>query len=100
MARTQGSDSDLTADQELILDALDDGSYFVDNEIPVGDLDDLNVTFVLSNIPNPAASLKLTLNGQLLKADGDDYTLAGNTITMSYAPSAGNLLASYRVDPT
>jgi hypothetical protein len=66
---------------------LDSGVQFVDNETPAGDFDDVNKVFTLSHIPNPVNSLLLWLNGAYLTA-GVDYTLSGNTITFTNAPSS------------
>lgn len=69
---------------------------FVDNEVPSGAIDGVNVTFVLAFTPTPATSLELYQNGLLL-VEGLHYTLAGATITTSVAPSVGdNLVAFYR----
>lgn len=71
---------------------------FADAEVPGGTIDGTNVTFTLENAPDPAASLQLFLNGELLD-QGDDYTLSGATITFTGAdPPSGDdqLLAWYR----
>lgn len=54
--------------------------------------------FTLVNPPNPATSLGVYKNGQLLQSGaGNDYTLAGAVITFSVAPLAtDNLQANYR----
>lgn len=100
MGRT-ANPSSLSTDQQDILDAIEDDSYFVDNESPSGTKNGVNTTFTLAYTPNPTDSLKLSLNGQLLKAGGEDYTLTGNSVELTLAPYASDiLLASYRVDPT
>ena len=100
MARTGISD-ELTADEELIIAAIEDDSYFVDNIVPSGTINGSNTAFTLPSTPNPADSLKLQYNGQLMKAGGEDYTLSGATVTLNVAPISGDiLLASYRLDPT
>ena len=55
-------------------------------------------TITLANAPNPATSLGLFKNGQLLQPGaGNDYTAAGVTITLSVAPlGTDNFQASYR----
>ena len=55
-------------------------------------------TITLANAPNPATSLGLYRNGQLLQpGTGNDYTAAGATITLSAVSSAtDNFQASYR----
>ncbi len=100
MARTSSID-ELTADQELIVQAIESGSYFTENETPTGSINGINKTFVLAVAPNPAGSLRLYWNGQLLKAGGVDFTLSGASITMNLAPETNDILiAHYRVDPT
>jgi len=69
-------------------------------EAPTGNADGVNVTFTLSNSPNPSDALMFYVNGVLQKQNTgfttSDYDLSGNTITMTYAPSPGsNLLATY-----
>ena len=67
----------------------------VDAEVPSGTIDGSNKTFTIAHTPI-SGSLKLFLNGMLLK-ENDDYTLSGTTITMNYAPESGsNFIASYR----
>jgi hypothetical protein len=69
---------------------------FSDNEIPVGTVNGVNVTFTLNNAPNPASSLQLYKNGLLLKATVD-YTLSSLTITYAVAPANGAVhVAWYR----
>lgn len=91
----------LTASEELVIQAIADGTYFVHNATPTGSVDSLNMTFTLASSPNPAASLELRLNGQVLKSgSGNDFTLSGSTITMNFAPAEGDVLtASYTVSP-
>lgn len=70
---------------------------FVDDEIPTGTYDGSNLTFTLSQTPNPAASVKLFKNGALLQ-QGADYTLSGSTITFarqSVTPQPGDSLYAY-----
>jgi hypothetical protein len=59
---------------------------FADWVVPSGAVNGTNVTFTLPQSPNPPASLKLYLAGQLL-SQGEDYTLSGNTITYFVPPS-------------
>lgn len=71
---------------------------FFDAEIPVGDIDGINVAFNLQMAPTPAESLILTYNGQTLSV-GIDYSISGKLITFFRAPSLGaKLIAWYRVD--
>jgi hypothetical protein len=98
MARVDLS-TQLTAQETLVLQAITDGTYFVYRETPSGAVNGSNVTFTLANTPNPAASLCLFLNGQLLTLT-EDYTLSGSTITFVAAPDSGSIIrASYSVDP-
>ena len=73
---------------------------FIDGEVPTGIVDGSNGTFLLSAVPDPAASLAVYRNGILMKATFD-YTLTGNSVAFITAatPQPGDtLLASYRTD--
>lgn len=101
MARTSATGDELTLDEELIVGAIESGTYFVENEVPSGTINGSNTSFTLASSPNPASSLDLFVNGQKQKAGGEDFSLSGSTITMVLAPESGDiLLANYRVDPT
>jgi hypothetical protein len=64
---------------------------WVINETPSGDIDGVNVTFTLAHLP--VDQIMLYLNGQYMTPGiGEDYTLAGLTITMSAAPIPGDKL--------
>lgn len=55
---------------------------FIDNETPTGTMNGSNQTFTLAYTPNPASSLSLYLNGELMRqGTGKDYTISGSTIT-------------------
>lgn len=71
-------------------------SNFVDDDIPQGTIDGNNVTFTLSEVPNPPLSLKLFKNGALLQQN-TDYTLSGSTITFASqsVPLPGDTLCAY-----
>ncbi len=70
---------------------------YADAEVPTGLIDGMNTVFTLAHTPNPGASLMLFNNGMLLWGGGNDYTLAGNTITFVMAPAAlATILAWYR----
>ncbi len=75
---------------------------FVDDEIPAGTYNGTNLTFTLSQAPNPTASVKLFKNGALLQ-QGADYTVSGSTITFerqSITPQPGDsVYAYYRTTP-
>lgn len=63
---------------------------------PTGNIDSSNTTYTLPSIPDEN-SLILILDGMLLHAGaGNDYTLSGNTITFTTAPTTGSkLIYSY-----
>jgi hypothetical protein len=67
---------------------------FSDAETPAGVIDGFNATFTLAHIPNPAASLILVENGQVLSS-GIDFTLSGSTIAIFTAPVLGSDLAAW-----
>jgi hypothetical protein len=90
----------LTAGEQLVIQAIADGTYFVENEVPVGDIDDANAVYTLAGTPNPETSLELKKNGAYQKAGGEDFTLVGDTITFVSPPESGSLiLATYRISP-
>jgi hypothetical protein len=71
---------------------------FVDAEVPAGDLNGVNLSFILQQSPNPQKSLLLFKNGVLLRSGGD-YTINGSTLTFTLGaqPVLGDtLLANYR----
>ena len=71
---------------------------FADGEIPGGSVNGSNAVFTLAFTPSPPANLLLFRNGLRLDR-GQDYTLAGSTITffLGSIPQPGDLLlASYR----
>ena len=92
---------EFTSSQELVAQAITDGTYFQHNVTPSGSINDSNTVFTLTASPNPAASLELRLNGIILRSGaGNDFTLSGSTITMAVAPASGDTLtASYTVSP-
>lgn len=99
MARTQGSN--ISAEQSLILEALENDTFFYENVELTGTLNSSNTVFTLPAVPNPALSLDLIVNGQSLTAGGVDYTLSGDEVTLVHAPDPDDVLrASFRVDPT
>jgi hypothetical protein len=63
-------------------------------EVPSGTMNGINVTFTLSNTPNPAASLSVYLNG--VWQDTDWISVSGTTITFTVAPkSTDKMRAKY-----
>lgn len=70
------------------------GNY-VPNETPSGLVNGSNVTFTLANSPQ-VGSLQLYWNGQIQEpGTGNDYTIAGATITMLFTPLSGDKLRAY-----
>lgn len=63
-------------------------------EIPAGTVNGSNVTFTLSQTPNPSSTLMLWRNGQL-QGGGIDYTLSTATITFSVAPITSDTLYAF-----
>lgn len=94
------SGTSLTDSEIATIQQIDGGGYFIYNEIPSGTINGVNDTFTLANTPAPATSLQLTLQGVLLIA-GTDYTLSGDTITMTSPPPTGAILLAvfYTVAP-
>lgn len=65
------------------------------NDTVVGDVDGINMVFELSNAPDPIASLMFYVNGVLQKQGwGDDYSLVGKMIGMTYSPSEGSSITA------
>lgn len=89
------------ANEELVAQAITDGTYFRWNETPSGSINSVNKAFTLAANPNPTGSLELRLNGLILRSgSANDFTLSGGTITMVLAPQTGDTLtASYVVSP-
>lgn len=72
------------------------GANYVDSETPTGTVNGSNTDFTLANTPI-SGSLKVYVNGQRMKAGGEDYTLSGKTITFVTAPPTGSIiLVDYR----
>ena len=65
-------------------------------EVPSGDINGTNVTFVISDAPAVAGTEQVFLNGLLqFSGAGDDYTISGGTITFNTAPETGWKLVVY-----
>jgi hypothetical protein len=73
---------------------------FVDNQVPSGTINGVNLAFSLASAPTPTSSLRLYKNGVLLMQNAD-YTISGSSITFlntSITPTYGDSLVSfYRV---
>lgn len=54
---------------------------FADDEVPSPAIDGTTTVFTLLHVPNPASSVVVTINGQILTL-GQDFTLAANQITL------------------
>lgn len=72
-----------------------EASATAENETPAGDIDEVNKTFTLTNIPVPSSSLKLFLNGMYMTPEGEDYTLTSKTIVFINAPSSGSVMRAF-----
>jgi hypothetical protein len=65
------------------------------NETPTGAVDGVNTAYTLAYTPATASSVMLWLNGQLLtQGTGKDFTVASQTVTMSFPPQTGDVLLS------
>jgi len=65
-------------------------------QVPGGAINGTNTIFSLTQTPNPGASLQVFVNGLLQRQGiGLDYTLAGNVITFSFAPTTGDNIQTY-----
>ena len=64
----------------------------VPEEVPSGSINGSNAAFSLAFTPVGAVSLYL--NGQRLRAGGNDYTLSGTSITLVTAPLTGEYLVA------
>ena len=83
-----------------IVQNMVDGTFFVYNEVPTGTVNGSNTTFTLAFTPAPADELRVLVNGQRLKAGGEDFTLSGDTLTMNTAPPTNSILmVDYHVSP-
>ena len=82
-----------------IVQAMEDGTYFVENETPTGAINGSNTSFTLASDPNPDSSLEVWVNGQKL-AVTEDYSLSGDTLTTVIAFPTGTILkCNYRIKP-
>jgi len=78
------------------------GSIGYVSEVPVGTINGVNTSFVLTQTPKPNISLQLFTNGILLQqVGGVDYTLTVSNISLTFAPNIGDiLLGIYRTSAT
>ncbi len=99
MAQIATNGNELTPSEELVVQAIAAGTYFVYNITPTG-VSEGSTSLTLPSTPNPALSLELRKNGQVLKAGGVDYTLSSAAITLVIPLFADDILtASYSVSP-
>lgn len=89
--------SGVTSAIQTQLDAKLEASDFTDREVPSGAINGVNTTYTLAATPE-AGSEHVYLNGVLQEPGaGNDYTIAGDTITYLSAPLTGDkILVSYR----
>lgn len=81
---------------------MEDGTFWVTNETPVGSINGSNQTFTLAGTPNPAAELEVWINGQKLELT-TDYSLSVDTLTMVRAYKAAEVdsfYVNYRKEPS
>jgi hypothetical protein len=84
------------AQGEWIPISIPDGMVFVENETPIGTIDNINTIFLLSDVPSPPQSLMLYRGGVLMKqGPGYDYTLTDNEITFEEPPQVNDILVAY-----
>ena len=67
-------------------------------EVASGTVNGVNVTFTLTNNPIFTSAILLYLNGVYL-TPGVHYNISGNTITMTIAPAAGQVLSAAYIRP-
>ncbi len=90
MARTSRSN---------IVQSMEDNTYFVENEVPVGTINGSNTVFTLAGTPNPSTSLEVTMNGSEFSVT-EDFTISGDTLTYVTAPPTGSIhKVDYRKTP-
>lgn len=93
------SGDELTPTEELTVQAIAGGTYFVENEIPTGTINGSNTAFTLAAAPSPTSSLEVFLQGQRQKLT-TEWSVSGTTLTMVTAPETGQVLTvNYRRQP-
>ena len=79
--------------------AIEAGTYFVEDEIPTGAINGVNKAFTLAGSPNPVTSLGVRVNGQV-QVLTTDYTLTGDALTMVVAWPTGTFIrVDYHLKP-
>ena len=75
------------------VDLVNPSIYSIVQEAPSGVVDGVNQVFTTSQTVNAAAGMILSVDGGTLQQGGGlDYGVAGNTITLSFAPVVGQKL--------
>ena len=80
---------------------MEDGSFWVTNEIPTGAINGSNTDFTLDGTPNPEATLEVWINGQKLELT-TNYSLSGDNLTTVRAYKArevDSFYVNYRKEP-
>ncbi len=89
----------LTANELLIVQAIETGTYFVFNEIPSGLINGVNKTFTLASAPKPTDKCEVFINGIKQKLT-TEYSLSGAIITMINAPApTDTIFVNYLLSP-
>lgn len=92
---------EFTPSEELVVQSIVAGTYFVENEAPTDTGDHQN--FTLAHAPNPAASLQAYKNGARIKGGGVDYTMTTTTnlqlINPLDDPASEIVTVDYRFSP-
>ena len=73
-----------------VLEELEGTTSVIIGETPTGTINGTNDTFTLANTPT-TDTVEVYLNGQRL-TNGEDYTVATDTITMTTIPQTGDIL--------
>ncbi len=89
---------ELTPDEELVVQSIAAGAYFIDPVVPTGAVDGVNTIFTLPSTPNPAGSVVFLINGQFYGSV--HFTLVGAVATLDFAPDIGmEIYVFYRKSP-
>lgn len=93
--------NELIPTELLMVQKMNAGTYFYENEVPSGTVNGVNTVFTTANVVKPTGSIEVYVNGQLMKGSGIDYTFSStNTITFVIAPPTSSIiLVDYRSAP-
>lgn len=64
------------------------------SEAPSGSINGVNTVFTLANTPSGYTTTIVTVNG-VVRIPVTDYTLSGNTVTFTFAPTTGSVIYVY-----